>query len=39
MVIEDLSPDTEAVQIIDFSAEQMKWKKKQQQKSFNPGWI
>lgn len=28
MVIEDLSPDTEAVQIIDFSAEKMKWKKK-----------
>lgn len=33
MVIEDLSPDTEAVQIIDFSAEHTKWKEKKKKGS------
>lgn len=41
MVTEDLPPDIEAVQIIDFSAEKMKWKKgeKKKKKRFDPGWI
>lgn len=32
MVTEDLPPDIEAVQIIDFSAEKMKWKKGEKKK-------